>query len=267
MAIPELSGVEYAVTGAGGRPLLVLGPSLGTSAATLWEPAARVLAERFDVVAWDLPGHGTSRPATGFSMADLADGVEALAARAREVRGDPGAPYWYAGDSVGGCVGLQLAITGRLAGLAAIATGARVGDPAGWADRAAQVRASGTASMVEGSAQRWFGPGFADREPGVADALLTALRDVDDESYAAVCEALGGFDVRDRLSEIDVPVLAVAGEADAAVGAEQLELITERVRRGTLATLPGVGHLPPAEAPERTAELITRLVAGRPGAD
>ena len=48
----------------GGRPdlpLLVLGPSLGTSATTLWSAAAQHLARDFQVVAWDLPGHGTNK--------------------------------------------------------------------------------------------------------------------------------------------------------------------------------------------------------------
>ncbi|MFL6134374.1 MAG: 3-oxoadipate enol-lactonase, partial [Nocardioidaceae bacterium] len=48
----------------GGRPdlpLLVLGPSLGTSATTLWSAAAAHLGHDFQVVAWDLPGHGTNR--------------------------------------------------------------------------------------------------------------------------------------------------------------------------------------------------------------
>ena len=44
-----------------GLPLLVLGPSLGTSATTLWSAAAERLARDFQVVAWDLPGHGTNR--------------------------------------------------------------------------------------------------------------------------------------------------------------------------------------------------------------
>ena len=59
--------------------------------------------------------------------------------------------------------------------------------------------------MVAGSAERWFGPGFLDREPERGSALLHALQDADDEGYVQVCGALAGFDVRDRLGEIDAP--------------------------------------------------------------
>lgn len=47
-------------TPAADLPLLVLGPSLGTSAGTLWGRCLPALTRCFDVVAWDLPGHGNS---------------------------------------------------------------------------------------------------------------------------------------------------------------------------------------------------------------
>ena len=75
MSVPRLVGTDF-----GGPPdagLLLLGPSLGTSATALWGVAAEQLAEEVRVVAWDLPGHGRS-PAAGFRMPDLAAGVLAL---------------------------------------------------------------------------------------------------------------------------------------------------------------------------------------------
>ena len=58
-------------------PLLVLGPSLGTSARSLWGDCATHLTDAFDVLAWDLPGHGHNRsvPEEPFTMAELAAGV------------------------------------------------------------------------------------------------------------------------------------------------------------------------------------------------
>ena len=52
--------------------LLLLGPSLCTTANALWAAAAQRLAERVRVVGWDLPGHGRS-PAFGpFGIPELA---------------------------------------------------------------------------------------------------------------------------------------------------------------------------------------------------
>ena len=59
-------------------------------------------------------------------------------------------------------------------------------------DRIGQVRASGTAVLVGGAVERWFAPGFADREPDTRVGLLHALQDADDVGYVRVCEALAG---------------------------------------------------------------------------
>jgi 3-oxoadipate enol-lactonase/4-carboxymuconolactone decarboxylase len=233
-----------------GRPVLVVGPSLGTSAATLWSRCAALLEGRFHVLGWDLPGHGRSAPATAaFSIAELAVAVRALL-------GDT--PFRYAGDSVGGAVGLQLLLDSpdRVPQAALICTGAKIGEPAGWHDRAGTVRASGTAAMIEGSAQRRFAPGFLDREPPVASGLLHALRDADPESYALTCEALAAFDVRDRLGEIGTPVLAVAGAHDAPTPPANLAEIAAGVRAGRLVVLDDVAHLAPAERPDAVAALL-----------
>lgn len=240
-------------------PLLVVGPSLGTSVATLWEPCALRLAGHFDVVGWDLPGHGTGAPAGGpFTIAELAEAVADMAERVNRERGRPGEAFEYAGDSIGGAVGLQLAIghPERLLAVTALCTGARIGEPVRWRERAAQVRAQGTASVVSASVGRWFGAGFLDRDPATGAALLNALYDAEDASYAWACEALGTFDLTGRLREISTPVTAVAGDQDTVCPVAGLRLIADSVRDGRLAVLDGVAHLAPAEAPAAVAELI-----------
>ncbi|GAB2871198.1 bifunctional 3-oxoadipate enol-lactonase/4-carboxymuconolactone decarboxylase PcaDC [Nocardioides pacificus] len=251
----------------GGRPdlpLLILGPSLGTTATTLWAEAAALLADDFQVVGWDLPGHGTNRIAVEgpVTMADLAAGVLDLVDTMGQGIHPP--TFHYAGDSVGGAVGLQLLLDAphRVESATLLCTGPRIGEPEGWAERAATVRASGTAAMVSGSAERWFAPGFLDRAPERGSALLHALTEVDDTGYVEVCGALGGFDVRERLEEISAPVLAVAGALDVPTPPAKLREIADGVRDGRLVVLDGVAHLAPAEAPEAVARLIREHVLG-----
>jgi 3-oxoadipate enol-lactonase / 4-carboxymuconolactone decarboxylase len=255
--VPAISGVQLG--GAAGQPLLVCGPSLGTSVVRLWGRCAEALASEFHVVGWDLPGHGSSGPAQdGFSMADLAAGVCALIEQLLIERGESSGSFYYAGDSVGGAVGLQLMLDhpGRVTAATLLSTGAKIGTAGGWSQRADLVRASGTPAVAEASALRWFAPGFVDREPAVADALLQALRDVDRSGYAWVCDALADFDVRTRLGEITTPVLAVAGAADVATPVGSLREIADGVGAGCLRVLDGVAHLGPAEAPAEVAQLI-----------
>jgi 3-oxoadipate enol-lactonase / 4-carboxymuconolactone decarboxylase len=251
MTVPRLVGTDFG--GPPNAPLLLLGPSVGTSTAALWGAAAERLAEHVRVVGWDLPGHGRS-PAAAYRIPDLAAGVVALADDIA-----PGTAFHYAGDSIGGAVGLQLLLDApdRLLTAALLCTGAVIGRPEDWAARAATVRTAGTDALVELATQRWFAPGFVDRRPDVTTALVDALRDTDDESYAQACEALANFDVTDRLGEITTPVLAIAGADDIPTPPEGLARIASGVKDGRLVVLDGVGHLAPAEAAEQVADLIT----------
>jgi 3-oxoadipate enol-lactonase / 4-carboxymuconolactone decarboxylase len=149
-----------------------------------------------------------------------------------------------------------------------LCTGAKIGDAEGWWERAARVRASGTTVVVNQSVERWFAPGFLERAPQVASRLLDSLRAADAEAYALACEALADFDVRSRLGEIAVPVLAVAGAEDFATPPELLAEIAHGVQHGELQILDGAAHLAPAEAPEEVAKLIIKQCdSTEPGPD
>ena len=229
-------------------PLLVLGPSLGTSA-ILWERVTPLLADRFRVTAWDLPGHGASAPASeAFTVGELADAVAGAVA----------GPFLYAGVSLGGATGLELLLRhpDRVTAAAVLASGALIATPESWVERAAKVRAESTSSIIIPSAQRWFAPDSIAREPELTGRLLHALQDADDESYARCCEALAVFDVRDRLGEIAAPVLTVWGEHDAVAPEAKAREVAEGVQHGRLSGIPGAGHLPPAERPEAVAALL-----------
>lgn len=240
--------------GPAGAPLVVLGPSLGTST-ILWDDVVPLLADEYRVAAWDLPGHGAGPVVReAFSVADLADAVAAAV---------PDDTFLYAGVSLGAAAGLQLALRhgGRLRGAAILASGARLGDPASWADRAAQARAQSTSSLIIASAQRWFAPGSMARRPDLSGRLLHVLQDADDESYARCCEALAGYDVRASLGGITVPVLAAWGAFDAVAPEEKSLEIVRGVVDGRAERIDDAGHLPPAEQPEAVAALLRAFFA------
>src|SRR5699024_2381170 len=166
--------------------------------------------------------------------------------------------FAYAGDSVGGCVGLQLLLDAptQMTSATLLCTGAKIGDVDMWRDRAARVRQSGTPIMVEQSAKVWFAPGFTDSYPQRAASLLDALQSANPEGYARVCEALAGFDVRDRLGEILAPVLAIGGAHDSATPPDLVRDIADGVPDGRVVIIDDAAHLAPAEHPERVAALI-----------
>lgn len=241
-------------------PLVVLGPSLGTST-ILWEDVVPLLADDYRVAAWDLPGHGAGPVATGaFTVADLADAVAAAV---------PDETFLYAGVSLGGATGLELALRHgpRLRAAAIVASGALLGEPQGWIDRAAQARTQSTSSLIIGSAQRWFAPQSVARRPELSGRLLHVLQDADDESYARCCEALAAYDVRSSLGEIAVPVLAAWGQFDAVAPEEKAVEIASGVADGRAVRIDDAGHLPPAEQPEAVASVLRSFFATVSGED
>jgi 3-oxoadipate enol-lactonase len=259
MTVPAVAVAE--TPGPPGAPLLVLGPSLGTST-ILWERVVPALSARHTVMVWDLPGHGSAPAARDqFTVGELAQAVAAVIHRtgASRVR--------YAGVSLGGAVGLELLL--RRADLfesaAIIASGAQIGEPEAWRERAAQVRAQSTSSVISASAQRWFAPGSIEREPDLSGRLLHSLQDADDESYALCCEALADYDVREQLSGIEVPVLAAWGEFDAVAPEAKAVEVARGVRDGRAVRIEGAGHLPPAERPAETARVLLDFFEGLDG--
>ncbi|MFI6096065.1 alpha/beta fold hydrolase [Lentzea sp. NPDC051213] len=237
LSLTRLAGSEFS------ERLLVVGPSLGTSVALLWRDCAMVLGGGFEVIGWDLPGHGAGYPASRpFTVAGIAD---ELVERVAALAGDR--PIGYAGVSFGGAVGFELASRAGSPFGSHVCIGAapRIGVPEMWRERAALVRRAGTPVMVEGSSQRWFAPGFVERAPRVAGALLRSLADADQESYALACEALAGFEAGPPVR----PVHVLIGEHDVVVPPDNADRV-----------LSGCGHLPPAENPAAVALVLAQVL-------
>ncbi|GGP77245.1 3-oxoadipate enol-lactonase [Streptomyces calvus] len=214
------------------------------------------LSSAHRVVRWDLPGHGGS-PAgligAGATVGDLAALVLALADALGVER------FAYAGVSLGGAVGLHLAVhhPERVSSLAVICSSAHFNGSKPWQERAALVRREGLAGLAAGADARWFTSGFTVPE------LVRDHRDADPEAYAACCDALAAFDLRERLAEISVPTLLVAGREDPATPPEHLRQIADAVPGAALVEVPGASHLAPAQRPEA---VLTALRAHFDGA-
>jgi 3-oxoadipate enol-lactonase/4-carboxymuconolactone decarboxylase len=240
-----MTTLHHRTDGAATAPPLILGPSLGTSLA-VWDPQVPALARTHHVIRYDLPGHGGS-PASllraGATVADLGRLVLALADSLGVDR------FAYAGISLGGAVGTWLAVhhPDRVDSLALICTSARFGEPAGWHERAALVRAKGTDPVADSAATRWFTEGFAG-EPA-AEALVADMRAADPEAYAACCDAIAGFDLRAELPGVSAPTLVVAGRQDPATPPSHGRELADGIPGASLTEVAHAAHLANVERP------------------
>jgi 3-oxoadipate enol-lactonase len=265
--VSPLAELTASLDGPADAPVLVLGPSLGTSQA-VWDRQVPALASRFRLLRFELPGHGGAQLAGhggapsflgSYSVAGLGAGVRALL----DEHGIERAAY--CGISLGGMIGMWLAATApeRISALGLICTSAYLPPASGWLDRAEKVTAEGMASISEQSVGRWFVPRFIAREPDVAAQFATDLERIDPAGYAGCCAAIAEMDLRDLLGDIRAPVLVIAGADDPATPPPHGALIATRTGGG-LRVIRGAAHLANVAAPgEVTALLLAHLSAAR----
>jgi 3-oxoadipate enol-lactonase len=229
----------YREDGPASAPVVVLGPSLGTTW-EMWDSLAFRLSRSHRVIRYDTRGHGRSPVPEGpYDVAGLASDVLTLLDSLEVDR------FAIVGLSLGGAIGQSLALTqpSRLTAAVLCCTVPWFGGPAPWQERAARVRARGTASIAEASKGRWFTDDFRSSSLAEVDRHIAMLTSVDPVGYASCCEAIGDFDVRESLPEITVPVRVIAAEHDAVAVPDACEAMATTIPGADLVVLPGTSHI------------------------
>lgn len=248
--------VYAVVTGREGAPVVVLSNSLG-STHRMWDAQIASLEACFRVVRYDTRGHGQSPVPEGpYSIDDLADDLIALLDRLGVERAH------LVGLSLGGMTVMRVAGRNpeRVQRIALLCTGAQLPPSQAWMDRAALVREQGSAAVAGPVIERWFTPGYLAAHPDKRSAYEAMIGSTSAEGYAGCCEAIAKLDLRDELSNITAPTLAIAGDDDPATPPAKLEQIVAGIPGATLLTVPQAAHLANAEQPDIiTAALIEHL--------
>ena len=237
--------VHAVVSGRADAPLVVLSNSLG-STHRMWDAQLADLEQRFRVVRYDTRGHGDSPVPDGpYSINDLADDLVALLDRLGVQRAR------LVGLSLGGMTVMRVASRNpeRVERIALLCTGAQLPPAEAWLERAATVRAQGSQAVATAVVERWFTPAYLDAHPDARSAHERMVASTPAEGYAGCCEAIAKLDLREELSAISVPTLAIAGDDDPAAPPAKLEEIATRIPGARLLTVPRAAHLANAEQP------------------
>jgi pimeloyl-ACP methyl ester carboxylesterase len=210
-------------------------------------PTARLVGHR--VIAIDLPGHGAS----GGPPCETVDGyADAVAAHLRaQGIGDA----VLVGHSMGGAIALTMALRSPdlLSGIAVLGSAARLGVTPQILDGLASDFAATVDMIVKFS--------WARSAPAVyRETGRRHMRGAGQRTVLADFTACAGYDVREKLVDIAVPVLVVAGGADKMVPGKASRALAESVQDGRFVEIPDAGHFLHFEDTRGTTAAITSFL-------
>lgn len=245
--------LQYRFDGPEHLPVLILGPSLGTTW-HMWDRQVPELAQHWRIFRFDLPGHGGAPAHPAGSVTEVTTRLLATLDGLGVQR------FGYAGCAFGGAVGVELALRHpeRLASLALIATSPRFGTADEFRQRGVIVRTNGLDPIARSSPERWFTQGFAAAQPAITEWAVQMVRTTDPGCYIAACEALAAFDVRGELGRVGVPTLVLVGSDDQVTGPAEARTLVAGIPDARLAVVPGASHLVPVEQPAAVTDLLVR---------
>jgi len=255
-----INGVEinYTLEGEPGRPVVVLCHPLGVNL-NVWAYQIPVLERHFQVLRYDLRGHGGSAVGrTPYSLETLAADAAGLL---QHLRIDQVA---FTGLSIGGMIAQVFALQypERLSALVLCSTGSRTGPQAkaGLDQRIQKVESEGMESQVPLVLQNWFTVGFREAAPATMGWIAGMIRSTQVAGFVGCCRAIQELDVLDRLGAIQVPTLLVAGEQDKNYPPEVSEQIRQRIAGSELKGLSNAAHLGSVEQVHAFNEAVSRFL-------
>ena len=204
--------IHYRLEGPDGAPVLAFSNSLGANY-SMWDAQAPEFQKNFRMLRYDTRGHGQTSVTPGpYSIGQLGEDVVALADALALDR------FHFCGLSMGGMIGMWLGVNApeRLNKLVLCNTGAKIGTSEGWGSRIEAVRKGGMKAVASAVIERWFTPGFREKNPAAIAGTLKNLEETSPLGYAACCLAVRDFDYREQLKSIGVPALVIAGTHDPA---------------------------------------------------
>lgn len=257
VAIDEVK-LHYEHTPRAGAPALLLLNSLGTTL-EMWNDQHAALQERYELVRFDMRGHG--RSALG---GEYETSIDRLARDALAVLDACGiARAHICGLSLGGMVAMHLAShwPDRVLKLALCNTSAHMPPREAWQTRIDLVRSAGMEALVEPVIERWFTQPFRFDRPDKVEQIRQMLRATDPAGYAACAAAVRDMDQRQSIRQIGSRTLVIGGTQDPATPPEHAQLLAKSIPAASLVMLEAA-HLSNIECADQfTAALVTFLAA------
>lgn len=256
----KAGATAYSVRGRGEAVVLVHGVGMDRH---IWQPQVIELARRFQVVAYDMLGHGGSDlPPEGVTLDAYADQLRALLDHLDISQAD------VVGHSMGALVAIEFALTHpvRTRSVAALnAVFQRSPEQrAAVESRAAMLKTEGLGEVVAPTLQRWFGHPVPAELQDAAALTGRLLRSVDPVGYARTYEIFAMSDRMhaDRLPALAPPALFMTADGDLNSSPSMSHAMADLAPRGRAHVIEGGRHMMTVTHPQAVNDALVGFLEG-----
>jgi len=253
------AGTAYQVTGKGEPVVLIHGVGLNKD---MWGGQVVSLAEQYQVITYDMLGHGES------AMPHADTGLEGYAGQLLELIDHLGlARVHVVGFSMGGLVARAFAVhyPEHLASLVILnSVFARTPEQrAGVVERTRQAAEFGPNANAEAALARWFSREYLAASHAQVDNIRRTLASNDPQGYLTTYSLFATQDMyrADDLPALSVPTLVATGELDAGSTPEMARQLAARIPGAQVAILAEQRHMMPVESPRLVNQLLVGFLA------
>lgn len=233
-----------------GSPPVLLLHSLGTSS-ELWLPQLQILADRFQVIAMDLRGHGGSSNYGGFSVQRCASDAFGI------IKSLGLTNVHLVGLSMGGLIAPELAVmmkrdkTVKCMSMVLACSYRTLKGPQSQARLNATREALSNQDMASFASTYMNDTACASMPVDARQRLERCIAAMNPQDYLQTLEEILFYDAGDSLADVqDVPTLVLSGALDRKVSMDALNALIEAVPRARHARLENAGHLANVEDPQ-----------------
>jgi len=249
--MPRLpDGTAYDRTGQTGTPTVVLIHGLGLNH-EVWQWMVPAFSDAYDVITYDLYGHGQSQgPPARPSLTLFSDQLASLMASLNI----PDAAI--VGFSLGGMICRRFAMDHpEMARALVILNSPHRRNPEAQAAilaRVDQAQSQGPHATVEAALERWFTDDYRAKNPDMMALVRQWVLANDPKIYPTIYRVLaeGIEEITDPDIRLSLPALAITADEDYGNGPEMTKAIAEGIEGGTALILPGLRHMALAEDPD-----------------
>jgi 3-oxoadipate enol-lactonase len=232
---------HYQIEGPKDAPVVILSHSLAANL-KMWDAQLPALLPDFQVLRYDLRGHGQSESPKGeytlenlsIDLFGLLDGLEIDRVH-------------FVGLSLGGMIGQTSILKNpdRFLSVSLCDTTSNT-PPAAlpiWEDRIVTARNFGMTSMVQSTIDRWFSSNFQHRQASEVERVRDMIRSTSIDGYCGCSRAIMKLNLTNQLSRITLPTLLMVGQDDPGTPVGVHKIIQEQVDGSDLFVIPNALHL------------------------